>query len=200
MQKIILIIIISMILVTGCITGQENIKKSLKTPTTIDKTKISTTIQPQEKTVIKGNPVVLTDKKQIKQKSSSSSTTILDEKHLKPILAAIDSFTSDKELYHSHKKMTLKSTIKSDDEISGAWMKIYGLKQRGRTIYKLDKEMPINISEGKNDFTIEYTTPSCTACSGISSGDHQIRIEIYHLFNGTEKLLTNGSIMVKIYP
>jgi len=85
----------------------------------------------------------------------------------------IESFSTDKQLYHSNEPMNITLEISSSKKIDNVTLNVLGIKDR-RNNYRISRLETVNLTGGINIFTYSYTTPSCYGCAGIDAGIHDI--------------------------
>jgi len=72
--------------------------------------------------------------------------------------------------------MEITVDVVSERNIGGAALRVYGLKKL--SYYFLDQKESIDINIGVKRFKVDYTIPSCNACSGLDTGVYDINAEI----------------------
>ncbi|MEA1924947.1 MAG: hypothetical protein U9M95_03665 [Candidatus Altiarchaeota archaeon] len=86
--------------------------------------------------------------------------------------------TNDK-VYHPKQTMEITVDVVSERNIGGAALRVYGLKKL--SYYFLDRKESVDINIGVNRFGVDYTIPSCSACSGLDTGAYDINAEIEYV-------------------
>ena len=104
----------------------------------------------------------------------------------------IESFSTDKEVYHSNEPMNITLGISSSDKIDNVTVNVFGIKDRGNN-YRINKLETVNLTSGINTFTYSYTTPSCYGCAGIDAGIHEITAIISY-----QNISQNSTIKIDI--
>ncbi|GFO96169.1 cytochrome c biogenesis protein transmembraneregion [groundwater metagenome] len=84
--------------------------------------------------------------------------------------------STEKTVYHANETLRVHVEFNSTKE-GGAQLQVSGIKNAfGRAT--LTETIEANLKKGNNDFDFEFTTPSCEACSAVSSGAHYINATI----------------------
>jgi hypothetical protein len=82
---------------------------------------------------------------------------------------------TDRGVYHSRENMLINLTMESD---TGGVAEVYVHGINARNMERLKIRQNHTLEEGTNYLSVNYRTPSCTGCSGISPGDYMITAEV----------------------
>jgi len=85
----------------------------------------------------------------------------------------IVSFSTDKDVYSAKEEMTVYLSVYSPENISGALIKVSGVKST-KGVYYVSYSSEHNLTAGENNITFTKKLPSCSSCAGISQGTYVI--------------------------
>jgi len=178
--------LILMLMLCGCVNEGNPSSASAAKYSTTSSTGSSTTTQSSSSTTISTTSTS-------SSLSTSSSTTSSTSTTSTTQISVEIKVATDETVYSSHQTMDIEVEVKSELNIGGAALRVYGLERRG--YFFLDQKKPIVISSGDNLFEFEYTTPACSACSGLRAGDYYVKAEIEYI--GQIIGVGNTSIRIK---
>ena len=76
--------------------------------------------------------------------------------------------STDKAVYHSAELLKLDVVVDSNMPLENAKVTASGINGR------MNLEKTINLTEGENPVSFEYTLPKCNVCGGIAAGKYEI--------------------------
>ncbi|MBU0649486.1 hypothetical protein KJ969_05330 [Patescibacteria group bacterium] len=108
-----------------------------------------------------------------------------------PAPPSIESFTVPSQVYHSRENMNITVVVNAGSAVENATLKVYGINSR---YYRLDQSRKLNLTYGANTISIDYATPQCFGCAGISPGRYNVTAELYV----NEQAIDNRTIEIDI--
>jgi len=87
--------------------------------------------------------------------------------------------TTNKESYKQGEKVFLNVSVFSQGQLENVTIVVSGIETRfGRNYIALEKN--VNLNQGENLIKFSFNMPYCSACSGVSTGKHEISVKVIY--------------------
>jgi len=97
------------------------------------------------------------------------------------------SASTNKQNYTQGEMMELSLSLDAKEDIENVIIEIHGIKNNDGKYVKNIRDV-VNLTKGKNSFKYTDVIPSCSSCSGISKGEHEI---LFVVINNKNVLVNN---------
>ncbi len=100
---------------------------------------------------------------------------------------------TDKEIYKQGEEIRINVSFFSPQELESVQIKVSGIKARYGDYISLEKTL--NLKKGENVIEFLSRVPYCSSCTGVSPGEHEIKVEI--IFNDTVLASASKNITIE---
>lgn len=75
-------------------------------------------------------------------------------------------------------KLNIQVRVNASRALSNVDFAVFGVRSVRGYDY-VENRMPVSLIEGANEFNSSFTLPSCSSCSGVGFGEHNITASLY---------------------